>query len=441
MKASALRPFEELRPYQTFQNSKRLSTAESQKAYLKRQTSLLNLSIITQFFPPDYAATGQLIEELVKHLGQQDIDIKVFSGQPGYAFSNAVAPRYEQSGNTQIVRSRTTNLWGKRLRGKTLSGVLFTLRAFIHLVRNCRRRDLALVTTAPPFLPVLGYIVSLLFGMPYVCLLYDLYPDIAIELGVVSHQHWIAKAWRALNRRVWMRAQSIIVLSPNMKQRIVNLCPEVVDKIHVIHSWADPQKISPVDKVDNWFAHKHGLVDTFTVLYSGNMGRCHDIETIFNAAVELKDEPIRFVCIGGGAKRKELQQKIKQKGLNNFLFLPYQDKAQLKYSLTACDLSLVSVSPGMESLVAPSKLYSALASGRPVAAICPPQTYLKGMLEENSCGAWFDNGDSVGLANFIRHLSRDSEKATAMGSSARFSLEEKYTPKAIAQRYADVLCT
>lgn len=439
MKASTLRPFKELQPYQTFSKTEIVSAVDSQNNHLRERVRPLKLSIITQFFPPDFAATGQLIEELVRHLEQQNMNIKVFSGQPGYAFSDAVAPRYEQSGNTQIVRSRTTNLWGKRLRGKTLSGILFTIRAFIHLVRNCRRRELALITTAPPFLPIIGYLVNVLFGMSYVCLLYDLYPDIAIELGVVANQNWIARAWKAVNRSVWMRSQSIIVLSPNMKQKIIELCPEVADKIHVIHSWADPNKISPIDKVDNWFAHKHGLVDTFTVLYSGNMGRCHDIDTIFNAAVELKDEPICFVCIGGGAKRKELQQKIKQQGLNNFLFLPYQDKAELKYSLTACDLSLVSVSPGMESLVAPSKLYSALASSRPVAAICPSQTYLKDLLEGSGCGVWFENGDSQRLADFIKRLRRDPEKASAMGNSARSSLEANYTPSVIAQQYADVL--
>ncbi|MGB3300305.1 MAG: glycosyltransferase family 4 protein [Phormidesmis sp.] len=404
----------------------------------KKPSSSLKLSVITQFFPPDYAATGQLIEELVKHLGYQGMNIKVFTGQPGYAYKNAVAPRLETSESVQVVRSRTTKSWGGRVRGKTLNGLLFAVRAILHLLRNCRRRNLVLVTTAPPFLPVVGYLANVLFGMSYVCLLYDLYPDIAVELNVVSHHHWVARGWRALNRRVWRRAQSLIVLSPDMKQRIVALCPEVESKVHVIHSWADPEKIAPIAKVDNWFAHKHGLVNKFTVLYSGNMGRCHDIDTIFEAALHLRNEPIQFVCIGSGAKREMLMQRVEDEELNNFLFLPYQDKADLPYSLTACDLSLLSVSPGMESLVAPSKLYSALASGRAIAAICPANTYLKSMLKQGGWGAWFDNGDSKKLAEFILSLSRNSELSESMGQSACACMRESYTPAIIAKQYTDV---
>jgi hypothetical protein len=65
-------------------------------------TELVKVSIITEFFPPDYAATGQLIEELVKQLEQQGVNIEVFTGQPGYAFSTANAPSLEEEGAIRI---------------------------------------------------------------------------------------------------------------------------------------------------------------------------------------------------------------------------------------------------------------------------------------------------------------------------------------------------
>ena len=90
--------------------------------------SHLKLSVINQFFPPDYAATGQLIEELVKQLGQQGMDVKVFSGQPAYSNRTAVAPRLEEQDKVTIVRSRVTRLWGARVRGKALNGLAFAWR-------------------------------------------------------------------------------------------------------------------------------------------------------------------------------------------------------------------------------------------------------------------------------------------------------------------------
>ncbi|MBW4643797.1 MAG: glycosyltransferase family 4 protein [Goleter apudmare HA4340-LM2] len=414
----------------------RKSSVESRKTWYKR---LFRLSIITEFFPPDYAATGQLIEELVQNLEHQGISIEVFTGQPGYAFGVSTAPCVEQVGEIRIRRSRSARLWSGRVRGKAMNGVLFTLRAALHLIKNARRHDVFLLTSAPPFLPIVGYLVHLFFGVSYVCLIYDIYPDIAIALGVVPHKHWLAKFWRGINKKIWQKSQGIIVLSPAMKQRVIANCPEVADKVSVIHSWGDPDLIRPIAKEDNWFAKKYNLVNKFTVLYSGNMGRCHDMDTILHAAKQLQDEPIQFVCIGGGPKQEGFIREVNQLGLSNFLFLPYQDKEILPYSLTACDLSLVSVEAGMDSLVAPSKLYPALATGRPVAVVCSEYSYLNQLITEAKCGACLENGDSYGLAEFIRLLNSDRQLAERMGKAARQYLQSNFTPEIIAKEYLRVL--
>ncbi|HEY9829353.1 MAG TPA: glycosyltransferase family 4 protein [Stenomitos sp.] len=407
---------------------------------LVRNNRRIKLSIITQFFPPDYAATGQLIEELALQLGRLGLPVDIFTGQPGYAFHKESAPAIEQLDKVKIKRSRTTRIWSKRIRGKALNGVLFCLRSGVHLLRTRSRGDVLLLTTAPPFLPLLGYLVHKSFGLPYVCLLYDLYPDVAVELKVVSREHWAVRLWETINRHVWRRAQKVIVLSSTMKDRVVAKCPEIKDKITVIHNWADPNQIVPIAKHQNWFAKAFNLVDTFTVLYSGNMGRCHDMETILAAAKLLKDQPIQFVFIGNGAKREGFRTQASQLGLHNCQFLPYQDKQNLPYSLTACDLSLVSVSPGMEGLVAPSKLYAALAAGRPLAIICEPHSYLRTMLQESGCGEAFSNGDAESLAAFIRRLAADSQLTKQMGQAGRRYLQSHFTPDLIAQQYSEVLC-
>jgi glycosyltransferase involved in cell wall biosynthesis len=399
----------------------------------------VKLSVITQFFPPDFAATGQLIEELVRHLGQQGMAVEVFTGQPSYAFKSAAAPAQEKFQRVHIKRSHSVRLFSQRVRSKAINGVLFYLRAALYILTHGWRHQVLLLTTAPPFLPILGYLANLLFGMSYICLLYDLYPDIIIRLGVIPYHHWIARAWQAVNCWVWRRSKAIIVLSPAMKQRIVDLCPEVTDKVSVIHSWADPEQILPIPKEDNWFAQEHQLVKKFTVLYSGNMGRCHDTATLLETVSVLQDEPIQFVFIGGGARRKDFVKEVERRGLTNCLFLPYQDQSVLPYSLTACNLALVSVSAGMEDVVAPSKLYSALAAGRPIAVVCPSHSYLKPLIADADCGATFSNGDGVGLAKFIRLLSQDPELAATMGNAGRRYMQKNFTPTVIAKQYFRVL--
>ncbi|MBW4522135.1 MAG: glycosyltransferase family 4 protein [Scytolyngbya sp. HA4215-MV1] len=399
----------------------------------------IRLLIVTQFYPPDYAATGQLIEELAVQLGKMGVRVRVFAGQPGYAFNRDSAPGFERSGRLQVVRSRASQIWPHRIRGRAINGFLFCIRAGLHLLKRARENDVLLLTTEPPYLTILGYLAHLFFRIPYVCLLYDLYPDVVVELNVLKKHHWLVRFWDWLNGRIWRNAQAIVVLSSTMKDRIVTKCPGIASKTIVIHSWANPDIIKPIDKTSNWFAQQFDLEDKFTVLYSGNMGRCHDIDTILAAAEALQDEPIQFLFIGGGAKRRISAEKALSLGLSNCRFLPYQKKGDLPYSLTAGDLSLVSISPGMEGLVAPSKLYGILATGRPVAVICEPHSYLRQLICEAKCGEAFDNGDDRGLAQFIYRLAHNALLAKALGNAGRRYLQSHFTPEITASQYLKVL--
>ena len=397
----------------------------------------IKLKIINQFFPPDYAATGQLIEELAHNLKGRGY-IEVFTSQPSYAFDRDDSPRLESQASLVVRRSQAARFWPQRIRGKAVAGAIFFVRTALHLLRHADRRGLVLLTTAPPFLPVLGYLLSRVCQIRYVCLLYDLYPDIAIELGVIEQQHWIAKLWDRLNCLTWQQAAAIIVLSESMKARILAKQPGIDAKIAVIPSWVDPEQIVPRQKQDNWFAQEHGLVEPFTVLYSGNMGRCHDMDTLFDAVVRLRDTPIRFVFIGSGEKRKDFQQRVVELNLTNCLFLPYQSRENLPFSLTACDVSIVSISEGMEGLVAPSKLYSALASGRPIVSICPENSYLNDVFTQANCGTTVRNGDSKGLAEYLHRLSENPRLTQELGRSGREYCRKNYTSEKIAQDYLDL---
>ncbi len=417
----------------------KIKASEGRNDNKSKLQKTLRLLVINQFYPPDYAATGQLLSELATQLRSLGIKVNIFTGQPGYAFDKDCAPRTENVDGVGIRRSRTSRIWPRRIRGRVLNSLIFCLRAGMHLLKKTNRGDLLLITTEPPYLPVLGYFAYLLLRIPYVCLLYDLYPDVAVELKVVERHHWLVRFWNWLNCQVWKHSQGVIVLSSTMKDHVVAKCPQVKDRITVIHSWSNPDWIKPIHKSDNWFAHKFDLVENFTVLYSGNMGRCHDIDTILAAAAELQNEPIQFVFIGSGAKHRESIAKVANLGLDNCKFLPYQDKSVLPYSLTACDLSLVSISAGMEGLIAPSKLYGILAAGRSVAVICEAHSYLRKLVKDAKCGKAFDNGDSAGLAQFILHLAGNSTLARAQGLAGRRYLKAKFTPEIIAQQYLKIL--
>ncbi|NJM44767.1 MAG: EAL domain-containing protein [Alkalinema sp. RU_4_3] len=397
------------------------------------------MKLITQFYPPDFAATGQFMDELAQNLAQQGVDVQVFTAQPGYAFAQGKAPVQEQMGKVRIERSNFLRGGSRRWAGRTLTSLAFCAHTLWHLRQRKNRADILLLTSEPPFLQVVGLLMNWLFGTRFVTLIYDLYPEVAVELDVLDQNHGLIKFWNMVNKKVWDTAEAIVVPCQTMKDRIVKRHPDLADKITVIHNWADPTWIQPIAKASNPFVQEHDLLNKFVVLYSGNMGRCHDIDTILGAAKILKDEPIEFIFVGGGPKREIVQQQVQDLKLKNCTFLPYQDKSVLPLSLTACDLSLVSVDVGMEGLVAPSKFYSALCAGRPVAIICEPHSYLRGLVSDASCGAAFRNGDSQGLSEFIRHLSKDHAMADRMGKCGHRYIQEYFTPDQISQQYFRIL--
>jgi glycosyltransferase involved in cell wall biosynthesis len=404
------------------------------------RSQMARVTIVSQYFPPDFAATGQFIDQISKGLAARGIQNLVLSGQPGYAFHSDRAERIEFHPNRCIRRTSLSRFWPHRIRGRVVNSLLYSLRTFLRLFRQARRGDLLLFTTEPAYLPVLGWFTSLLTRAPYVLLLYDIYPDIAVSLGVVSPHKPVVRLWSWLHGQALQSAEEVIVLSSTMADHLRNHYPAVTTPITVLSSWADPDRIRPIPKADNGFVQRHGLQESFTVLYSGNQGRCHDLNTLLDAAQLVRHEPrIRLLIVGSGAQHEQLVTRVKQEGLTNVSFLPYQDDEALPALLASADLAVVSLLAKAEGQVAPSKLYGHLAAGSAVALICAPHSYLRQELQQGRFGAAFASGQSLELAEFILHMAADPQACQQLGQAARQHLLATATPDIVLQAYADLL--
>lgn len=400
---------------------------------------LPRLTVVSQFFPPDFAATGQLLDDLTRRLAASALQVQVLTGMPAYAYNKSDADPVEFQPSRVIFRSRASRFWPRRIRGRAVNGLLFCLRTSLRLLKYARRGDLLLYTTEPPYLPVVGWLVYCITRTPYVLVLYDLYPDVLVELGVLQERHWFTRFWRQCNRYAYRSARDLIVLSDPMRKRVEFFTPEVSDRISVIPSWADTDLIKPIPKSENWFVQRYGLHNTFNVLYSGNQGRCHDLVTLMGAAMLLRDRTdIRFVFIGGGPQNQRIRELAIDWGLKNCLFLPYQDYETLPWSLNCADLAVVSLNISAVGLVAPSKLYGHLSAGTPLAFIGPSASDLKQLVEQEEIGAWFANGDAAGLSLFISQVSGGLGLAELASNSRKLALT-RFSGEFIAQTYLKLL--
>ena len=403
------------------------------------------LTVVSQFFPPDFAATGQLLHQLTSDLAGEGIQVQVLTGMPAYAYNRYEAEGVEFETHRIIFRTRASRFWPKRIRGRAVNGLLFCVRTSLRLLKYARRGDLIVYTTEPPYLPVVGWLVHqltrtpLLRTTPFVVLLYDLYPDVLSELRVLDDRHWLMRLWRQLNRHVFAAARDVIVLDQAMRSRVEFSVPEASAKISVIPSWADTEAIKPLPKQSNWFVQRYQLDQTFNVLYSGNQGRCHDLVTVVAAAMLLRQRPdIRFIFIGAGPQNERIRALADDWGLSNCLFLPYQDLDVLPYSLTAADLAVVSLGIHADGLVAPSKVYGHLAAGTPLAVVAPSSSDICQLVVDD-LGRCFRNGDASGLADFICQLVEEPQLLASYSARCRRAAIERFGRDSAALAYRRVL--
>ncbi len=175
------------------------------------------------------------------------------------------------------------------------------------------------------------------------------------------------------------------------------------------------------------------------MLYSGNIGRLHDIESIAIAAKLLSNQAIQIVFIGDGAKLKILEQYQQEYKLNNILLLPFQPREIIPLSLTACDVSLVSLVPGAEKIIAPCKLYGMLSAGKAIVAISESGSYLDKLLTTYNCGVNCPPNQPQKLATILSDLADDLVGVKKMGENARKLYEEKYTFNRAVDEYEKLL--
>ncbi|MHC5765044.1 MAG: glycosyltransferase family 4 protein [Nostoc sp.] len=390
------------------------------------------ITIITQYFYPNHAATAQLMTDLAKGLSQKGYQVNIFTG----SLANNTTP--ELSNQITIYRAFSPITASSSILSKVISSVFFLLGALKYVIFSLPHTTPLLIASNPPYSAVIGTVFKIIRGGKYHFLLQDIFPESAVMSGIIPQNSFLFIFFSKLIYLTYKYADNIIVLSTSMQCFLENKYPELKPKIKVIENWA-VEDIIGCDKQANYFAQQYNLDKIFTVLYSGNWGRLHDIEIIAEAANILKNAPIQFVFIGDGAKTQVLKQAIQSNNLKNILLLPYQPREKLHLSLTACDLSLVSLIPGAESIVAPSKLYGMLAAGRGIIAISSPNSYIDQLLTNSDCGINTPPNNPQHLADLINELASDTTRVKLMGDKARQVYKSKYTFKRALAEYEKIL--
>ncbi len=416
---------------------KSLSPVDSEK----KRTEVL---ILCQLFYPELVSTGQTLTELAEELVSQGVDVEVLCGPPTIVSRKKKTPRQMEYRGVRIRR-----VWGTRfpklsLAGRIANQLSFACSVFLYLLIHRPQRPI-LVLTNPPFLAIgCALLRRLKLIGPYMYLVFDVYPDTAVRLGLLREGAWLTRLWDRLNLAAYRQASFIIVIGRCMARVIARKMQEgglaLNGELRHIPVWCDDESIRSVRSRDTGLAKQFNVEGKFVVGYFGNMGRFHDMETIMAAAELLKDErDVVFLFVGDGHKKQWARQWARERGLENCRFHSYVPREKLGQLLSLAHLGLVSLVEGQEGLSVPSKTFGLMAAGVPVLAVMPAVSEIARMIEEVNCGVCIRPGDVQRLAATIIGFKHDRNEASRLGANGKTAIDKQYNLKNAACQYADLL--
>lgn len=395
--------------------------------------------VVSQHFHPEDDATGALMTSLATGLASRGFTVSALAAQPSYFADSKVGSKRTIFRRVSIERVWSTRFGRHRIAGRLVDAVSLTLTLAFRIV-SLPRKATVIVVTNPPFLPIAAALSRLIGRGRLVIVIHDVFPDTGARLGLIRPNGLIYRLLTWLMRATLSQADRIIVLGRDMEWVIRERLPyRCRGRVNFVPNWADGDEIYPMPKSESRVAQAEHLDETFTVQYSGNIGRTQDLEGILDAAEILQGSDITFSFVGEGANLRRLMEMAERRSLKNVRFRPRVERSELADSLAACDVALVSLAPGMKGLSVPSKYYAALASGRAVVAVMAPGAEIAMSVTENTCGVVVPPGDAKALADAIQKLRDDPVGLAIRSFNARQSFEAKYNVDRAIDRYAAIV--
>ncbi|MDJ0922043.1 MAG: glycosyltransferase family 4 protein [Henriciella sp.] len=395
---------------------------------------------VNRFFYPDHSATAQILADLTAYLVRDGFQVEVICSRLSYSDPSLRFEPQETWNGVEIVRVATTGFGRQNLLGRFLDYVSFYISCLFCVLKRARRGDTVVVKTDPPLLSVPIGLAARLKRARVINWLQDLFPEVGAELGLGLAKGPVGSILRWLRNRSLRKAQTNVAIGRLMAERLAaENVPE--RKIAVVPNFSDDEALVP--DPDGWRTLRRdwGFADTdFVVGYSGNLGRAHDVDTVLDAASDLKDRPhIKFLFVGGGHLKSVVERVAAERSLTNILFRPYQPRDRLAQSLSVPDLHWVSLKSDLEGLIVPSKLYGIAAVGKPVLMIGDPKGEIATLAAEHGFGLCVEIGARSALTSALIELSDNQDKLHRQGQAARTYIDTHASRAHAFQRWGRLL--
>ena len=394
-------------------------------------------------FSPDGVSTAYIMTDLaleLKHLGHSvtvltttphyNINRTALDGQPMKKYWFGLL-YYSECGGIPVWHVKLP-MKGSRLWARAVDYVRFHILSLIASLYTIGPQDIVIATSPPLTIGVISWLLGIRWQAPSVYKVAEVYPDLAIRQGVIRGKIMIG-IMRRLEQLVYSRNAMIVPIADQFRDVIRGRgVPD--QKLLTIPDFVDTDLYRPLPR-DNPFAKKHELLEDFIVLYGGNIGIVQDWESVLFAAETLSSLPIRFVIVGDGARWAWLSDEVAKRGLQNVKLLGYQSKDLMPQINASCDIAIIPMTRAGALDGFPSKIYTNLASARPVIVSADQNAEMAAIVRRVGCGRVVPPEDPQAFADAVLSAFRERELLPAEGARGRKFVEKDYSKEAIARKY------
>ena len=414
------------------------------------------LLIYAHYYAPDVASTGQLIQDMAEGM-IDEYDITVICTVPSYTGEVRENYRnkkyYFDSINGVCVLRVPVPKFSKTSK---ISRIINLLAYYIGARRATKllsNQDYIFTISQPPILGgMLGVygkrVLTAQNGQKpvFVYCIQDFNPEQVIATGYVKHK-WILNIAKWMDKRSCNKSDIVVTVGRDLEETLkARYKGNNVPRHAIINNWVDEKEIYPLSHDEEGvkaFDDKYGLNNKFVIMYSGNIGLYYDLDGIIKVIGKFKDaktadgREVAFVFVGAGAMLNKLKQYKEENALDNVIFIPYQDKDQLIYSLNAADVHWCVSAKGIKGVSCPSKFYGIAGVGKPVIGVLEKGAEIEMLINEIGCGKVAEPEDYQSIEGIIKwYLDHaDSSEITEMGKKAHDYLLAHLTKNISIEKY------
>ena len=428
-----------------------------------RKEEKKKLLIYAHYYAPDVASTGQILKELAE--GMLDVfDITVICVVPSYG--GKIDPEYrrnrfyyEEINGVHVIRVRVPEFDKTNKLSRIRNIAAYAVRAALATFQ-VKNVDYVFSISQPPILGgLLGVWGKLTRRARFIYNIQDFNPEQVIAVNYTRNP-LILKTAMTLDKFSCRRADKVIVVGRDMVDTLKRRFQQnKLPRYAFINNWVDEKELYPLPADDpqvTAFRRKYGLENKYVIMYSGNLGLYYDLENLIRVIKEFRKgrtmdgriengplttdgREVVFAFVGAGSMKRRLEKYKEKHHIDNVIFIPYQKKEELIYSLNAADVHWCVSAKGIKGVSVPSKLYGCLAVQKPVIGVMEPGAEARLIMEEIGCGYVCDPGDYEHVARhvrwFIEHAG--SEEVTEMGRRGREYLVKNLTRDVSVGKYVD----